>query len=312
MYSFDINKGGWIVGRDSVVVDTAKSLVRARNSTPWLPFMFLIDTLKPVISFLDSSHIAVKSGQRVHYNITIKDNVKNCIWKFVAGSGNEQPLDLSFYVDTVTKKQSLGVTVPQVIVNGCTGFRSLFTVSDMVHEKTVALGRPVIREGWNCDNITTEPMQWTPVLVSATPDSSSIRALMNFQYKSSDWKYSTQEMRIIKWIPGHQKAFDGGWVEYSEAENNLFQIIPGQLLWIKTKERLKLDFGSAVTPKLNIVDTINLPPNQWTDFSNPYPFDVYLGDIFNTTSNPQINSTVKIYSWDKDSCDKSTVQIFYP
>lgn len=305
LYSFDINKGGWTVSQDSVIVDTTKSVVSARNSSPWLPFMFLIDTLKPVISFLDSSKVPVKSGQRIHYNITVTDNVKNCIWKFMAGTGDERPVDLSFYVDTSSKSQTFGVTVPQVVVDGCTGFRSHFTISDLVHESIVDLGRSVIREGWNCDNITTDTLQWTPVSVSALPESSSVRSLMNSHYKISNWQYKTNEMRIIKWIPGHPKAFEGGWVEYNEAENDLFQIKPGQLLWIKTKERFNLDFGRAVVPKLNAIDTITLPPKQWTDFSNPFPFDIYMGDIFYATSNPAIDSLLKIYSWDKDSLNKS-------
>jgi hypothetical protein len=305
LYSFDINKGGWIVSRDSVIVDTVKGLVSARNSSPGLPFMFLIDTLKPLISFLDSSKVPVKSGQRIHYNITVTDNVKNCSWKFVAGTGEERPLDLSFYVDTSSKSQTLGVTVPQVIVDGCTGFRALFTISDMVHENTVDLGRPVIRENWNCDNISTDTMQWTPVLVSANLDKPELKSVMAFSSGKENWSYNTEEMRIIKWIPGHQKAFNGGWVEYSESENSLFQIKPGELLWIKTKERFNLDFGRAVVPKLNAVDTINLPPSQWTDFSNPFPFDIYLGDIFETTSNSQIDSSIRVYSWDKDSLNRS-------
>lgn len=305
LYSFDINKGGWLVSIDSVIVDTAKGLVSARNSSPGLPFMFLIDTLKPLISFFDSSKVPVKSGQRIHYNITVTDNVKNCSWKFVAGTGAERPLDLSFYVDTSSKSQTLGVTVPPVIVDGCTGFRALFTISDMVHENTVDLGRPVIRESWNCDNITTDNMQWTPVLVSANLDNPELKSVMALSSGNESWSYSTEVMRIIKWIPGHQKAFNGGWVEYSESENSLFQIKPGELLWIKTKERFNLDFGRAVVPKLNAVDTINLPPSQWTDFSNPFPFDIYLGDIFETTSNSQIDSSIRVYSWDKDSLNRS-------
>ncbi|NLE02003.1 MAG: hypothetical protein GX640_19235, partial [Fibrobacter sp.] len=305
LYSFDINKGGWLVSIDTVIVDTAKGLVSARNSSPGLPFMFLIDTLKPLISFLDSSKVPVKSGQRIHNNITVTDNVKNCSWKFMAGTGDERPLDLSFYVDTSSKSQTLGVTVPQVIVDGCTGFRALFTISDMVHENTVDLGRPVIRESWNCDNITTDNMQWTPVLVSANLDNPELKSVMALSSGKENWSYSTEVMRIIKWIPGHQKAFDGGWVEYSEPENSLFQIKPGELLWIKTKGRFNLDFGRAVVPKLNIVDTINIQPNQWTDFSNPFPFDIYLSDIFKTTSNPQIDSSIRVYSWDKDNLNRS-------
>jgi len=305
LYSFDINKGGWLVSRDSIIVDTSKGLVSARNLSPGLPFMFLIDTLKPLISYLDSSKVPVKSGQKIHYNITVTDNVKNCSWKFIAGTGDERPLDLSFYIDTSSKSQILGVTVPQVIVDGCTGFRALFTVSDIVHENTVDLGRPVIRESWNCDNITTDSMQWTPVLVSANLDNPKLKSVMTLSSRKENWSYSTEEIRIIKWLPGHQKAFGGGWVEYSESENSFFQIKPGELLWIKTKKRLNLDFGRAVVPKLNAVDTIILSPNQWTDFSNPFPFDIYLDDIFKASSNPKIDSSIRIYSWDKDSLNRS-------
>jgi len=305
LYSFDISRGGWVVSYDSVIVDTTNGFVSARNSSIHLPFMFLLDTLKPVISFSDISKVPVKSGQRIHYSLTITDNVKNCTWKYMAGTGDESPLDLSFYVDTSSGRQILGVSIPPVIVDGCTGFRALFTVSDMVHENTVDLGRPVIRESWNCDNITTDTMQWAPVLVSANLDNPELKSVMAFSSGKKTWSYNTKEMRIIKWIPGHQKAFDGGWVEYNESENSLFQIKPGQHLWIKTKERLNLDFGRAVVPKLNAVDTINIPPNQWIDFSNPFPFDIYLSDIFKTTSNPQIDSSIRVYSWDKDSLNRS-------
>jgi hypothetical protein len=44
---------------------------------------------------------------------------------------------------------------------------------------------------------------------------------MNLSFGIKNWSYDKNEMRIIKWIPGHSKAFDGGWVEYDSRLDSL-------------------------------------------------------------------------------------------
>lgn len=317
LYHYDIYEGGWMLSMDSVRVDTVNNNVSAKNAIPEFPFIFLIDTLPPVIKYIGEKKL-VKSGQMIYDTITVNDNIKNYKYNFFAGPGDEEPGDLSLYVspvDSFNSLQILSIITPPGIADGCTGIRSLFTVSDGVHEASINLSRGIIRDSGNCDNCTTSALQWVPVMVSSKPDYSDFKSVMNYSTGLKNWVYNTKEMRVIKWIDGHPKAYSGGWVEYGTVADTFFTFNPGSILWIKTKNRLGIDFGSAVVPPLGDSSKITIPPGQWVDFSSPYPFDVYLRNILEATkikTHKNLADSLEIYSWIEYKGSFQTTPIYLP
>jgi len=64
-----------------------------------------------------------------------------------------------------------------------------------------------------------------------------------------------------------------------------------------------------------LIDTvsINLPPQKWTDFANPFPFDMYIGDILDASrkSNSQnASDSIEIYSWKNENGNYHTKQVY--
>jgi hypothetical protein len=54
-------------------------------------------------------------------------------------------------------------------------------------------------------------------------------------------------------------------------------------MWVKTRERVRFDFGRGVTMSLDNPVTIPLNAHGWTDVALPFQFDMRLGDIVTTT-----------------------------
>lgn len=316
LYSYDIYKGGWILSRDSVILDTINHTLSAQNSGNSLPFQFLIDTLAPVVKVTSKTTTPIRVNQLVQDTVLVIDNIKNFNTEFLAGPGNTEPWDFSRYIsgiDTVNSPQSLKITFPPGLASSCSGLRAQLTVSDGVNDITFNMSKPVKREQGNCDNFTTKKLQWAPVVVSANLDKPNLKSVMAFSSGKEDWSYNTEEMRIVKWISGHPNASTSDWVEYSPAVDSLFKLQPGNLIWIKTKERISIDFGSATIPQFADTHTVTFKAQAWTDFSNPFPFDIHVGDILEASLiKSKVNSadSLEIYSWDEKENTYQTEPIY--
>lgn len=316
LYSYDIFNSGWLVSTDSVKVDTIAGSVSAVNSKPGYPFMFLIDTQPPVITHLTGNKNPVKTSQRITDTVSVKDNVKNFAWNFFGGPGKDASWDLSMYVSTVNNinsSQLFRVTTPPGIADSCSGLRSVFTVSDGAFTRSISLSRAVLRESENSDNFTVKALQWTPVMVSARPEHAGLKSVIGSSSGIQNWTYDSKEMRIIKWIPDHPKAFGGGWVEYNNVVDTFFNSKSGSFYWIKTQKPLSINFGSAVIPQIGDTSTITFAPGQWADFSNPFPFDIYIGDMLQSTSyktKTKSADSLEFYSWNQSNGSYKTTPVY--
>lgn len=85
------------------------------------------------------------------------------------------------------------------------------------------------------------------------------------------------------------------WVEYTRSLEEVFRLEPGKLLWMKTKDSPRLDFGRGATVSLREPHEIDLPAQNWTDFALPYTFGVYVGDIVDAT--PGQADSLQFYQW---------------
>ena len=316
LFRYDIYEDGWMAVYDSIKIDTENNLVSARNTSFDCPFVFMIDTSAPQISLLSGRKQAVSSNQRVIDTIEITDNIKNYNLKFTASPGSESPWEMPLNISIIGNngnRQKVRLLLPPGVADECSGLRSYFQVSDNINESVLNLSLPVKREKLNCDNTFTETQSWTPLVVSATPDNPEIESIMNLSFGIKNWSYDKNEMRIIKWIPGHSKAFDGGWVEYDSRLDSLFRFTPGSFFWIKTDRRFSIDYGSAQVAQLVDTTVINLKANEWTDFSSPFPFDIRIDNIIQTsnTKNSSISADlIEIYSWENSKNSYQTNPVY--
>lgn len=303
LYRYDIYEDGWIVNHGICKVDTINHTVSAVDSYPAYPFMFLIDTLPPSVKLLNGNINPIKTSQCVYDTLTVQDNIKNYDLQYIAGPGDIEPWDLSLYIkriDTLHNVQLIGITTPPGTADACSGLRSSFMVSDKINNISINLSRPVTRENDNCDNITFIEQQWTPLMVSAQPDHPEIKSIMQHSSVNNDWNYNPQELRIIKWLPDQVQVFEGGWVEYSTTDDKLFNMKPGTISWIRTKIHTTINFGTAIIPRLIDTQSVIIKPGQWIDFSNPFPFDINIGDILQTSafiSSSKSADSLEFYIW---------------
>ena len=84
-----------------------------------------------------------------------------------------------------------------------------------------------------------------------------------------------------------------------------FKVSLGKLVWIKTRNDFNVHYGSAVIPALKDTFQVQLNEKGLTDFSIPYKFDSYLGDIIDATKKTcgELFNSLSIYRWEKSGAD---------
>jgi hypothetical protein len=150
--------------------------------------------------------------------------------------------------------------------------------------------------------LRTEELEWTPLSTAFVLDTTEMRnALAMYASDDGSWNYDTKYFRVFRWSSG--TADDGSWMEYADSLRDRFEFVRGNLVWIKTKEKAEIEFGSGRTPSLSLKDPfkVALAPKSWTDFSLPYKFNIAIGDILNATkSGHGETDSLAFYIWKKD------------
>lgn len=292
----------WSVEQGSAF-DAAGNFVYVKTHDPTKPFIAMIDTMAPLVSLSGFGIGPVISGEVITDTFFIRDNICNaqCSFHYTKGANSYLEGDS---VDTVltSKSDTLVLTIPGTMVTGDAGVRAIFIVSDGVNTVPINVSRQVIRRVQS-DIITTEAMQWMPLHITAMPDSPSAKnALHNFSV-NGEWKYDPTAFRMFRWYAcSLNVGKTDKWVEYSDAQKDLFSFVPGTILWLKSFRQGVIDFGRATTPSLASPIAIILQPNGWTDIAPPYKFDILIGDVLNATiATGQSADSLQLYQWALDT-----------
>ncbi len=77
---------------------------------------------------------------------------------------------------------------------------------------------------------------------------------------------------------------------------------------------MTIEYGNAVVPTLADTTIIRLAPGEWTDFSLPYSFPIYSGDIIVATDLTEkgISDSLELYQWIPSGNSYTTDPIFLP
>ena len=81
-----------------------------------------------------------------------------------------------------------------------------------------------------------------------------------------------------------EQSGNNKWVEYADSISWMFNFVPGDLFWIKTKTPTVLHLGSGVTTPLTQPSKIVLAPGALSDVALPFDFSIRVGDIIDSTN----------------------------
>jgi PKD repeat protein len=292
MYRWDSASGVWKVDTTSQY-DAARGYVYVKTGDLGSPMAALVDMERPQVAVTSDTSSFVERGVSIQNTIVVKDNVGNATYRLLYGRGDE-----AYHADGKKAVQGTGetlsVVIPEGSVSGDNGVRALFEVGDGRFTTSVDLSRQVVRgPGVDYDNIKENV--WVPLKATAVLDAPDVQKVLRvFGAGDGSWSYDNTKFRVFRWR--------NGWVEYSEANRGVFEFTPGSLVWIKTTDQQRVDYGTGRTLSLRQASRdIRLLPGDWTDFVLPFKFDVMVGDIIRTTDSltGKNGDTLEFYEWVK-------------
>ncbi len=266
-------------------------------------FVLLIDTIRPTITQLDTFKTdAVSDMSNISYRFNIKDNVSDIYVKFIAGPWREAGTTVvnGFFGNT-----TIDFDLPFGAVERTSGLYASLIVSDGRFTDTIDLSKKVTSRL----TIKTEKEQWYPLCVRYDVDNVKIGHFVSLLNK--DNKYDKTQFRIFKWEESTEKNPNPRKDKYLEldqvkpGDSALFDLKPGNLLWLKTREAQSIVLDT-VAKTLSMKDSVvvKIPKNQYVDFAMPFGYKVKIGDIARASQliedGSNRNISLSIYEWVKE------------
>jgi len=263
------------------------------------PLIVMVDTVAPVHKLV-SKVLPVIDSTQINDTVEISDNSANVFWSFYCMPGAELPSKpvSSGIIQGTSSKIPCRISSSGAQANG---IRALLIVSDGRFTDTINLSKSGIR--FNSDPFTTESKMIMPLLTTAILDNPSASVCLESLFGKQK-NYDNSEFRLFRWASESGKSTQNNrWVEYESKYESLFQIKPGALFWIICDKSQIIDLGRGTTVPLDKPCELILPPKNWTDFANPYGFDIGLSAVLGSSS-PDAKS-VHIYSWKAQVAQKT-------
>lgn len=263
------------------------------------PFLVLADTVPPAITIVDYFSDTVNDGENVTTSFGIRDNSANVQWRFQYGPGHEgyrygRENHLTACMDTALQEI---IPYKKEIINKSFGLRARIIASDGVNADTLNVSRCVRSDTTGLFSVNAR--EWAPLHTAANLDNTDLAAIFSNSITTPEpWKYSVYDYRLYRWYDNTNSGIND-WVEYSDEVKEVFNLVPGRLIWFKSAENRVLCFGAGVTPSLKEPYTIILKPMNWTDISLPFQFDIMLRDVLESTG-PAQSKYLDVYQWRKE------------
>jgi hypothetical protein len=304
LYSYDVDSLQWrILHADTL----EKGFYVVRTNEIEDCFVACIDTLLPSVALLSDTAETLQTNRgNLLDTIVVTDNILNpiVIYRSAKADGNWAATTTTDTLDG--SETQLVFSVPSNQITRDNSVRVEFVANDGRGQRSMNLSRQIVRDSnW----VIFSKNSWTPLFVTMHPDSSATSFLLNqLSGKSGAFSYDNYQSRLFRWVGTQDNAFSTQkWVEYSQQAKDLFTLTPGQVLWLKTLHTGKVDLGKGVTLSLKDTAVVRLAPTigsfaGWTDFSVPYGFRMYVGDVqMHKVSNGQAVNNIQCYHWVADS-----------
>lgn len=291
------DSAGYIIAQHDARIDTVPGIISVATDRFDLPFMLLRDTLAPSVVFSSDTGL-VLDGKSIELDFTVRDNCANCRWSLFAAGGDLRPFAntaaFSGTLDDTT--QDVYATIsPSGSLQG--GFRITLVLRDGGAGNIVNVSRQSKLP--RCGQMTTPANVITPMAPSAQLDSAACRSALRTLFTSAGGGYDKKVFRLYRWDPSGASSNGGGWLEYASQKAGSFAFTPGRLFWCITKNDVLLDFGPGRSTSLKDTLKIKLAASSWTDFANPYGFDLSLREI--TDASGKRAESLHFYKWSKDA-----------
>lgn len=288
---------GFFIPERNCQPDISGKFVMMKTDRIKFPLIVMVDTVAPTHRLV-SKVLPVIDSTQINDTVEISDNSANVSWSFYCMPGAELPSKpvRSGIIQGTTSKIPCRISSSGAHANG---IRALLIFSDGSFSDTINLSKSGIRS--NSDPFTTESKMIMPLLTTAILDNPGASVCLGSLFGKHK-SYDKSEFRIFRWASEPGQTTDN-WVEYEPKYESLFQIKPGALFWIICDKSQIIDLGRGTTVPLDKPCELVLPPKNWTDFANPYGFDIGLSDAFSSSS-PDARS-VHIYSWKAQVAQKT-------
>jgi hypothetical protein len=301
VYNYNVYTGNWRLNRDTAELNTDKGTITIKCDNISFPFIVMIDTLVPDVAGHFQNREYYSAGQQIVDTFFVEDNIENTQGKLFINTGDKAPIEYTYYLDEVTTSKKYISRIPVYLEHLETGIRGYFIADDGINFDSTNLSRQILRSKNTYDDTVTRADSWVPLFVTAKPVKPFISNALGTSGDTTPYSgYDSKNELIIQWLPTKQNAEkDDQWIEYSTKTDSLFRFEPGKLFWIKTAETKTIQFGKSVLPALKDTFSIPLYADNWTDFTNPYNFDILLKEVMRSNNKSAIGTTdsLELYKW---------------
>jgi len=302
IYQYDTDTDKWLV-LEKTGVDPIKNIlsIYIRPDEFPLPFILMVDTSKPEIS-VENDTTALNPMQSVETELNVQDNISNVKVEFWCGLGSEK-LSLQSTMWGKEYDETFKFNIPAEKVTADNGVRALLVITDGVHTDTVNISRKVFRDA-SSDAISTVGGKWVPLVTTTDLYEPAIDSVLKDLHEDGSFKYDNTMFRIFRFSSTENNFLEGNtWIEYSDDPDlkPLFDLVPGRVLWIKTRDDATLRLGAGKTVTLKKPHKIEIKAKDWTDISLPFRFNVCMGDILEHSDiNDEEWNSIWVYSWQEN------------
>ena len=311
MYQYNVD-GGWRV-LDDCDVDPEERLVSVvkRVNDYKDPFILMIDTMPPVVTVISDTVSAVTPQQGVVDSVVVQDNISNCSVELTYWTATANISDTGSYTRCDLHRDTVIMSIPPKYVISDRGLFAQWKISDGRFEKRINVSRVVSPS--TADPVVLTANRWMPIFTTATLNDNSIESALDDLKSSDKWSYDSSHFRIYRWIDTTTTSVgaigNAGWVEYRMASSDLFDLIPGRVVWVKTRKGKTVpSLGTGMTISLREPYSIELKAKEWTDIALPFKFNIRVGDIIDSTTagvDVALKDSLHIYKWVRGEDDKT-------
>ena len=290
----------------SYVVDNDRSVIWVKTKARSATFAALIDTVAPTATIISDTAEIVIPGIGYSDTLVLNDNAATVKWTFRLLKRANEGLEYTEESGNCLSSDTLICTVPDdpAIVSEMQGVVAYLDIDDGSNISTINLSRRVMRS--ESDETTIYPRKWVPVKTTSYLNASAIEYALLDLCDQDKWGYDPKQFRLYSWQSHKNGAPVNKWIEYASANTRQFNLKPGSVIWVKTRNQHTLNLGPGITPSLKDTFRISLKPRTWTDFALPFSFPVALKSILSASTS---SDSLQIYAWNHDS---STVPYLIP
>jgi len=150
------------------------------------------------------------------------------------------------------------------------------------------------RKRFSDDQLPVTENEWVAMVIRGRYTQTDPLAVLGTT--KENWNYDERYLRFFRWVNGQGEP-GNRWLELNNSESfvNQFDLLPGRLFWVKSRDFVVLNQGASVSFTPGDVYELNVPGKSWVDFGLPFSYDIAGGEIARATGAD--STKFAIYKW---------------